>query len=116
VLSFFLTNPNELATIVKEDSEVKSEGFFSKIGKFFNGIKNSFITFFSYISKAFVYVKDLIIKVILPRLSIEQRSKFYSALRFFSRVKDFIFSKYYLFLCFIALLIIYHHGRKLFKS
>jgi hypothetical protein len=116
VLSFYLTNPNESSEIKKENSEIAHEGFFNKIGKLFKEIKNKAVAFFSYISKAFAYAKDFIIKVILPRLSMEQRSKFYSTIRFFSRLKYFLFSKYYLFLCAVALLIIYHHGRKLLKS
>jgi hypothetical protein len=116
VLSFFLTNPNESSEIRKENSEITRKGFFSKIGKLLKEIKDRFVAFFSYLSKAFGYAKDFIIKVILPRLSMEQRIKFYSALRFFSRLKYFLFSKYYLLLCAVALLIIYHHGRKLLKS
>jgi len=116
LLSFFLVDSKQSDSVKKIDSEIKSRENYNKPTKFIKRLKDYFASHFGFIAKGFRYINDLITKVILPRLSIEQRSKFYATIRFFSQLKRFILSYYYLILCAIAALIIYNQAKKMIKT
>jgi len=116
VLSFFVSNPKEERKVGRLEGKIDEENIFNRVRNFAKRIKDKFFSFFAFVVNGFRYINGLITKVILPRLSIEQRSKFYSAIRFFQRLKNFIFSYYYYFIYAVGLLIIYHQARLLRKT
>ena len=87
----------------------------SRIGSLWIGIKARFQRLGDSIRNSFSYLSDFIVKVLLPRLSPEQRERLYNFIQTVNSIKEFLRSNLYLILALTFGGLVAYIGFKRFK-
>lgn len=115
-ITIFLLLPVSPPTKEASDEQPDSNAPPSRIRAMGIAIKSWFQRIGNRIRDSFSYLSNFIVKVLLPRLSPEQRERLYNFIQTMTRIKDFLRSNFYLILALTFGGVVAYIGIKRYKK